>query len=133
MKSNRDYATENMNLQKENAELKDQVAYFKEEFKGWQSAYEWSQSKNAILKLENEELKKELEFEKFDNFIVLGEKIDKYKKAIEILENKRVDVNKLLLSCCVEGYNDTVFTYKRELTKEEYDLLKEVLENENKI
>ena len=59
-------------------------------------------------------------------------KEDKYKlkKAIEILENKRVDVNKLLLSCCVEEYNDTVFTYKRELTQDEFNLLKEVFGND---
>lgn len=45
------------NLKKEIAELKDQIAYFKEEFEGWQSAYEWSQAQNAILKLKNQELK----------------------------------------------------------------------------
>lgn len=61
--SNRDYATENMNLKqqimdlkKEIAELKDQVAYFKEDSKEWQSAYEWSQAQNAILKLKIQEL-----------------------------------------------------------------------------
>ena len=62
--SNRDYATENINLKqqimdlkKEIAELKDQISYLKEDSKEWQSAYEWSQSKNSILKLENQELK----------------------------------------------------------------------------
>ena len=47
---------ENEKLKKEIAELKDQVAYFKEEFEGWQSAYEWSQAQNAILKLKIQEL-----------------------------------------------------------------------------
>ena len=64
--SNRDYATENINLKqqimdlkKEIAELKDQVDYFKEEFEGWQSACEWAEAKNAILKLKNQELEEE--------------------------------------------------------------------------
>lgn len=46
-----------LNQKREIAELKDQVDYFKEDSKEWQSAYEWSQAQNAILKLENQELK----------------------------------------------------------------------------
>lgn len=54
--SNRDYATENMNLQKEIAELKDKVAYLKEEVEGWQNLYYSSQNKNLLLKLKIQEL-----------------------------------------------------------------------------
>ena len=64
--SNRDYATENMNLKqqimdlkKEIVELKDQVAYLKEDGEEWQSAYEWSQAQNSILKLKIQELEEE--------------------------------------------------------------------------
>lgn len=48
-----------LDQKREITELKDQVAYFKEEFEGWQSAYEWSQAQNAILKLKNEELEED--------------------------------------------------------------------------
>lgn len=77
VKTNVDLVNKNLELQKENqelivnknvaqavalnqkreiAELKDQIDYFKEEFEGWQSAYEWSQAQNAILKLKLQEL-----------------------------------------------------------------------------
>lgn len=59
VKTNVDLVNKNLELQKEITELKDQVAYFKEEFEGWQSAYEWSQAQNAILKLKIEEVKNE--------------------------------------------------------------------------
>ena len=44
---------------REIGELKDQIAYLKEDGEEWQSAYEWSQAKNAILKLEIQELEEE--------------------------------------------------------------------------
>jgi signal transduction histidine kinase len=46
---------------REIGELKDQVAYLKEELEGSQSAYEWIQAKNSILKLENQELREQLQ------------------------------------------------------------------------
>ena len=45
-----------LNQKREIGELKDQVAYLKEDSKEWQSAYEWSQAQNAILKLKIKEL-----------------------------------------------------------------------------
>lgn len=50
-------------LEKENNELKDQLSYFKEESENWQSAYEWSQAKNSILKLKIQELEEVLKNE----------------------------------------------------------------------
>lgn len=61
VKTNVDLVNKNLELQKEIKELKDQLSYFKEESENWQSAYEWSQSKNSILKLEKQELKKNIE------------------------------------------------------------------------
>ena len=78
VKTNVDLVNKNLELQKENqelivnknvaqavalnqkreiGELKDKIAYLQEEFEGWQSAYEWSQAQNSILKLKNQELK----------------------------------------------------------------------------
>lgn len=93
--------------------------------------------KNKIDKLqkENQELKEEfITTLKKNNETLKNEinKIDKLKKAIEILKNKKVNIDLLLNSseCC--SYN---FYAKKQdledLTQEEYDLLKEVLENEN--
>lgn len=184
---------------REIGELKDQISYLKEDGEEWQSAYEWSQSKNAILKLkiqeleeENQKLKKEynlldttmesddriicellnekeqlkndiklneaqiddltlevanykhaleekneiimdlkekIEIEKFDWFIVLNNKLDRYKKAIDILKDKKVVVGYLLLCPTLENYNrPTLEEYQ--LTQQEYELLKEVFGNE---
>lgn len=44
---------------REIGELKDQISYLKEDGKEWQSAYEWSQAQNSILKLKNQELEEE--------------------------------------------------------------------------
>jgi len=58
--------------------------------------------------------------------------IEKDLKAFEIIKEKRVDVNDLLLFVSRKAYNDFVIACddnkKRVLTKQEYDLLKEVLE-----
>lgn len=48
-------------LQKEIAELKDQVTYLKEEVEGWLNLYYSSQNKNLLLKLEKQELEKNIE------------------------------------------------------------------------
>ena len=50
----------------------------------------------------------------------------KYKKALEIIKNKEVNVFIFLHSGDLETYNDMVED-NRKLTQEEYDLLKEVL------
>lgn len=46
---------------REIGELKDQISYLKEDGEEWQSAYEWSQAQNAILKLKIQELEKNIE------------------------------------------------------------------------
>ena len=54
-------------------------------------------------------------------------------KALEIIKNKRVQVHILLESNNVEEYNESIYVcegVKYKLTQEEYDLLKEVLEDE---
>ena len=52
-------------------------------------------------------------------------------KALEIIKEKRVDVNDLLNFVSLEAYNEYVCACddndKRTLTQEEYDLLKEIL------
>ena len=53
--------------------------------------------------------------------------IEKELKALEILKNKKTDIN-LLLNNGLDFYNSCF--YPRKLTQEEYELLKEVLENE---
>lgn len=57
--------------------------------------------------------------------------IEKSLKALEIIKNKRVDVNDLFLFVSLKAYNDFVCycddSNKRKLAKKEYDLLKEVL------
>ena len=67
-----------------------------------------------------------------DNYKLMREKQDNEKKlkALEIIINKRVDMI-LLVHACRIGYGYDFFNYRcevgYELTKEEYDLLKEVL------
>ena len=80
-------------LQKEIAELKDQVDYFKEEFEGWQSACEWAEAKNAILKLENKELKEIIKenffYHKNSEEIGYRKPMPKYQDKIkEVLEDE---------------------------------------------
>ena len=54
--------------------------------------------------------------------------IEKELKALEIIKNKKVDVLSLLCGCNFDDYNRPQ-EEKGKLTKEEYDLLKEVLNN----
>ena len=63
----------------------------------------------------------------------LQERLDENKKklkALEIIKNKRVDTQLLKDSKNLNDYNWCVHTKDRALTKEEYELLKEVLINE---
>ena len=53
--------------------------------------------------------------------------IEKELKALEIIKNKLVSLFHLAYTDTKEAYNDLVSEHYRELTKEEYDLLKEVL------
>lgn len=55
--------------------------------------------------------------------------IEKSLKALDIIKEKQVDIHDLLISRAVEQYNSYThwLGYKGNLTKEEYDLLKEVL------
>lgn len=59
--------------------------------------------------------------------------LDKYKKAITLIKDKNVQIYELLNSSSVESYNNLSWsTYDfdgLELDKQEYNLLKEVLEN----
>ena len=134
--SNRDYATENMNLKqqimdlkKEIVELKDQVAYLKEDGEEWQSAYEWSQAQNAILKLKNQELIEQLKLSNesqetvINTMNLVSQENEKLKKAIEILK----DI--LNLNVTQDKHNNYFLDGDiiTEITKEQYDLLKEVL------
>lgn len=53
-------------------------------------------------------------------------------KALEVIKEKRVDVDDLIESVNLEEYNRHMsFCYGSFLTQEEYDLLKEVLCSEN--
>ena len=61
----------------------------------------------------------------FEEWRLAIEKIEKELKALEILKNKKTDIN-LLLNNGLDFYNSCF--YPRKLTQEEYELLKEVLE-----
>lgn len=50
-------------------------------------------------------------------------------KALEIIKEKQVDLFKVAYTNTKEEYNDMVSEHRRELTQEEFDLLKEWLEN----
>ena len=81
-----------LNQKREIDELKDQISYLKEDSKEWQSAYEWSQSKNSILKLENQELKEIIKanffYHKNSEEIGYRKTMPKYQDKIkEVLEN----------------------------------------------
>lgn len=52
---------------------------------------------------------------------------EKKLKALEIIKEKRVNVGLLLRCATVERYNKGICYEPRHLTKEEYNLLKEVL------
>lgn len=78
------------------------------------------------LEKENQELKEELEIEKFDWFIVLNNKLDRYKKAIEILKRDfqfQIENNFLWI---YDNYCGALESFS--LSEDEINLLKEVLE-----
>ena len=92
VKTNVDLVNKNLDLQKENNELKDQLSHLKEESEEWQSAYEWSQAQNAILKLKNQELKEIIKanffYHKNSEEIGYRKPMPKYQDKIkEVLEN----------------------------------------------
>ena len=93
VKTNVDLVNKNLDLQKEIAELKDQVAYLKEDGEEWQSAYEWSQAQNSILKLKNKELKEIIKtnffYHKNSKEIGYRKPMPKYQDKIkEVLEDE---------------------------------------------
>ena len=93
VKTNVDLVNKNLDLQKENNELKDQLSQLKEESEDWQSAYEWSQAKNAILKLKNQELKEIIKanffYHKNSEEIGYRKPMPKYQDKIkEVLEDE---------------------------------------------
>lgn len=63
-----------------------------------------------------------------------GKKIHDELLALEIIKEKRVDVNDLMSFVKLKAYNNYVCACddndKRKLTQEEYELLKEVLKND---
>ena len=56
------------------------------------------------------------------------EHLEKIKKALEIIKNKWVNIEVLIQSKTLDDYNTTLCVH--DLTKKEYDLLKEVLTND---
>ena len=56
-----------------------------------------------------------------------GVDLVKLGKAFTILKKKQVNVGDFLLTDNLKDFNKTVFWVKNELTKKEYDLLKEVI------
>lgn len=54
--------------------------------------------------------------------------IEKPLKALEIIKEKQVDIHWLKGCKSLEEYNDCVNPWEEPLTQEEYDLLKEVLD-----
>lgn len=113
-------------LKKENQELKEWNKKYLSELERW--GYPETPihiSKYKKLKEENKDLKEELELEKFDWFIVLNNKLDKFEKAIEILK----EYIQLDLEC--NTYHE--IRMGREMIvipQEQYELLKEVLEDD---
>ena len=75
--------------------------------------------------IENKDLR-ELAILYIDNII------EENKKVLKIIRNKFVDMTLLLICKTVEDYNEkTMWKYfVQKLTKEEFDLLKEVFDNE---
>lgn len=60
----------------------------------------------------------------------LSKEIEKKLKALDIIKAKKVNVNQFLKHCSSNdkwGYNKTICSIDRQLTQEEYDLLKEEL------
>lgn len=102
MQSNRDYATENIYLKKRLKVLETSVL----EYKDQEQLYWQTNENNVKLRQENE----------------------KFKKAIEIILNKKVNIRLLLLHN-LKDYNFLIGN-SYQLTKEEYEFLKEVLGNE---
>ena len=56
-----------------------------------------------------------------------GTDLVKLAKAMKILIKKQVNVADLLLTDNLKDFNKTVFWVKNELTKKEYDIVKEVI------
>lgn len=91
------------------------------------------------LEKENQELKDKLNSEALDNW-QLHCKYKEYKKAIEIIKSKNVDIFFLVNNCefVLDNYNYEIeddimkYCYKdcSTLTQQECDLLKEVLEDD---
>ena len=85
-----------------------------------------------LLKEENKKLKQENK-ELLVNKNVAQGIATKYKKALDIIKNKKVDIDMFIDSTSAEDYNKRLeyYTYinpeVRPLTQEEYELLKEVL------
>ena len=83
---------------------------------------------NALI--DNETLKtiNKCQLKTIDLYIEKNHKLLKYRQAIEIIKEKGIIVQFIKETDTVEQYNAGVFgTLINSLTKEEYDLLKEVL------
>ena len=73
--------------------------------------------------------KKELECDKRAKYSDNANIIEKELKALEIIKDKKVDIQ-MLRDCILFDYNRFICLERKPLTQEEYDLLKEVLANE---
>ena len=133
--SNRDYATENINLKQQVIDLKVANKDKAETIKAMkQELLEYSQLRDRfkVLYEENQKLKKDYNLldttmESDDRIICeLLKENEKLKKAIEILAEKRVNIDYLLNSSECPTYNFYADDFS-DLTQQEYDFLKEVL------
>lgn len=93
---------------------------------------------NEIKKIETElketDKLRQVNCELLEQKNALREERDKYKKTLEILNNKEVDVGLIMETPNVAHYNrhfeySNIIYLRKKLTEEEYDFLKEVFGN----
>ena len=103
-------------------ELKD---YY--EIKEIAKRYKWDDITSEIFNVETDKKYRDL----FDSAIVNIQEDYRKARALEIIKNKRVNVGYLIIPATLEEYNElvtgSIAGKDRQLTQEEYELLKEVL------
>lgn len=83
---------------------------------------------NIIVDMFNEYANKPNAIGEFFKFTTACQKVEKALKAFDIIREKRVDTRILLLTDALYKYNNFDHIKRMELTREEFDLLKEELE-----